>query len=177
MTHRTKHIIPLLRWKPYHVCKHLSECWIQSPHVPCQVDDLCCCSNINISRFTAPYLLNYFLIHLSVLQHFFWLLLWVHKHTPHPLVLFFNHHSASGRLPSRKGSPLPDLPPNPSAGCPSSLYAAHSPLLPTTCHPTPCQSPPLCCGNIQHHCQPACVAKIILSRTLGVQVTSSYEHV
>lgn len=112
--------------------------------------------------------------HASVLQHFFWLLLWEPKRTPHPSVLFFNHHSASGGLPSRKGSPLPGLPPNPSAACPSARHAAHSPVLPTTCRSTPCHSSPLSCGNIRHHCQPvpACVAKITLSRTLGVQVTS-----
>lgn len=157
------------------LCKHLSECWMRSPPAPCQVDDLRCCSNINISSLMAPYLVNYFR---SITRLFcnisFWLLLWEPKRTPHPSVLFFNHHSASGGLPSRKGSPLPGLPPNPSAACPSARHAAHSPVLPTTCRSTPCHSSPLSCGNIRHHCQPvpACVAKITLSRTLGVHVTS-----
>lgn len=89
--------------------------------------------------------------------------------TPHPSLLFFNHHSASGRLPSRKGSPLPGLPPNPSTACPPALRAAHSPVSPTTCRSAPCHSSPLSCGNIRHRCQsvPASVAKITLSRTLG----------
>lgn len=34
------------------------------------------------------------------------------------------------------------------------LCAAHSPVLATTCSPTPCHSSPLCCGNIRDPCQP-----------------------
>lgn len=128
------------------------------------------------ATFPPPYSVSSFLfIRRSVLQHFFWLILLESKHSPHLWVLFFNHHSASGRLPSRKGSPLLGLPPNPSAACPSAFHAAHSPVLPTTCHSTPCHSP-LNCGNIQHHCQsvPACVSKITLSRTLDD--VGSYVH-
>lgn len=135
--------------------KHLSECWFQPP----------------LTSYRSSNLKAWFLVNCSV-SHLF--------HTPHPSVLFFNHHSASGRLPSRKGSPLPGLPPNPSAACPSAPCAAHSPVLPTTCRSAPCHSSLLYCGNIRHHCQPlpACVAKIILSRTLvGAGDVSSYQHV
>lgn len=86
------------------------------------------------SSFSVSWLhiwLTILLNNASVPKHlFFWLFLWEPKNPPHPPVLFFNHHSASGRLPSRKGSPLPGLPSNPSAACPSALHAAHSPVCP-----------------------------------------------
>lgn len=122
-----------------------------------------------------PALWFYSEILFSVLLNIFWLLLWTPEPTPHCSVLVFNHHTASGRLPSRKGSPLPGLPPNPSAACPSALPAAHSPVLPTTCRSTPCHSSLMCCGNIRPQCRsvPACVAKITLSGTLWVLMTSA----
>lgn len=62
------------------------------------------------------------------------------------------------------------------------LSVLHTPRsLPTTCRFAPCHfPPPLCCGNIQHHCQPvtASVAKITLSRMLGgAGDVSRYQHV
>lgn len=137
-----------------------------------QAGDLCLL--LQHQHFHPHTLSSFLFTHRSVPQHFFWLILLAPKHSAQLWVLFFNHHSASGRLPSRKGSPLLGLPPNPSAACPSAFHAAHSPVLPTTCHSAPCHSS-LNCGNIQHHCQSvaACVSKITLSRTLDD--VSSYQ--
>lgn len=83
-----------------------------------------------------------------------------------PPFIFFNHHTASSRPASRKGSPLPGLLPNPSAACLSAFRAAHSPVLPTTCHSTSCHSSLLSWGNIRHHSVSAGVSRITLSRAL-----------
>lgn len=132
-----------------------------------------CCSYINNSTIMTsyPYLFPFRLFCVRSATFLFGSLDENPSNLPTLKFLFFNHHSASGRLPSRKGRPLPGLPPNLSAACLSALHAAHSTVLPTTCCPTPCHSS---CGNIGYHFQPvpAWVAKITLSRTLGVHVTS-----
>lgn len=83
-----------------------------------------------------PFLLlktfNYiFSSHVSPLQPFFFFLaafIRAGALSP-PFIIFFNHHTASGRLPSRKGSPSTGLLPNPSAACLSALRTARSPSL------------------------------------------------
>lgn len=81
---------------------------------------------------------------------------------------FFNHHIASGRLPSRIGSPLlPDSQPNPSAARSSAHRAAR---LPGLTHPMPLWFLSLSWAELWKHptsvpvsvCM--CVSKITLSR-------------
>lgn len=87
------------------------------------------------------------------------------RHRPHPLLfIIFNHHNASGRPPSRKGSlRLPDLQLNPSTACSSAYCGGRT-------HPVPLRFLSLSCTELWKHptsvpvsvCM--CVSKITLSR-------------